>query len=187
MAARRVDRRGARTAARRAPCGIAAARRPANGSPATRFSMSGGWTPSVHLYSQSRGKVAFDEAREIFVPGAVRPARALGRGVQRDLRPRRRAGRRRAAGRRGGGGRLCRGRGAADTAGRGRAAGRAAGSSAHCTHGAAAVTPRLSSISRTTSAPRTSASRCAKGIRSIEHVKRYTTTGMATDQGKCRT
>lgn len=30
--------------------------------------MSGGWTPSVHLFSQSRGRVAFDEEKGIFVP-----------------------------------------------------------------------------------------------------------------------
>jgi sarcosine oxidase subunit alpha len=32
--------------------------------------MSGGWTPSVHLFSQSRGKLAFDEALQLFKPGA---------------------------------------------------------------------------------------------------------------------
>ena len=30
---------------------------------------SSGWTPSVHLFSQSRGKVAFDEANQRFLPG----------------------------------------------------------------------------------------------------------------------
>ena len=30
---------------------------------------SAGWTPSVHLFSQSRGKVAFDEATQRFLPG----------------------------------------------------------------------------------------------------------------------
>ncbi len=43
---------------------------------------------------------------------------------------------------------------------------------------------RPSSTSRTTSASRTSRSRSRRALRSIEHVKRYTTTGMATDQGK---
>ncbi|MFN3763954.1 MAG: sarcosine oxidase subunit alpha [Aliihoeflea sp.] len=32
--------------------------------------MSSGWTPSVHLFSQSRGKVAFDEATQRFLPGS---------------------------------------------------------------------------------------------------------------------
>jgi sarcosine oxidase subunit alpha len=31
--------------------------------------MSGGWTPSVHLFSQSRGKLRFDPALDAFVPG----------------------------------------------------------------------------------------------------------------------
>jgi sarcosine oxidase subunit alpha len=30
--------------------------------------MSGGWTPSVHLFSQSRGKLKFDEANGRFIP-----------------------------------------------------------------------------------------------------------------------
>ena len=30
---------------------------------------SAGWTPSVHLFSQSRGKVAYDEATKRFLPG----------------------------------------------------------------------------------------------------------------------
>ena len=30
---------------------------------------SSGWTPSVHLFSQSRGKVAFDDATKRFLPG----------------------------------------------------------------------------------------------------------------------
>jgi sarcosine oxidase subunit alpha len=32
--------------------------------------LSGGWTPAVHLFSQSRGKLAFDPAIDAFVPGA---------------------------------------------------------------------------------------------------------------------
>ena len=32
--------------------------------------MSGGWTPSVHLFSQSRGRLAYDEALQVFRPGA---------------------------------------------------------------------------------------------------------------------
>ena len=31
--------------------------------------MSGGFTPSVHLFSQSRGKLDFDEERQVFIPG----------------------------------------------------------------------------------------------------------------------
>src|SRR5262249_45588352 len=31
--------------------------------------VSAGWTPSVHLFSQSRGKVAFDQQTQRFLPG----------------------------------------------------------------------------------------------------------------------
>src|ERR1700734_400867 len=31
--------------------------------------MSGGWTPSVHLFSQSRGRLVFDDALQVFRPG----------------------------------------------------------------------------------------------------------------------
>ena len=50
--------------------------------------------------------------------------------------------------------------------------------------GASGRAPRRSSISRTMSPPRISALATREGFQSIEHVKRYTTTGMATDQGK---
>ena len=41
--------------------------------------MSGGWAPTVHLFSQSRGRLAFDPARGVFVPGeAVQPTRCAG-------------------------------------------------------------------------------------------------------------
>ena len=34
------------------------------------IAMTGGWTPSVHLFSQSRGKLEFDAATQTFLPGA---------------------------------------------------------------------------------------------------------------------
>ncbi|WP_019171910.1 sarcosine oxidase subunit alpha [Pseudaminobacter salicylatoxidans] len=37
--------------------------------PVDALLMSAGWTPSVHLFSQSRGKVAFDEETRRFLPG----------------------------------------------------------------------------------------------------------------------
>ena len=43
---------------------------------------------------------------------------------------------------------------------------------------------RRSSISRTTSPPRTSQLAHREGYQSVEHLKRYTTLGMGTDQGK---
>ena len=145
--------------------------------------MSGGWTPSVHLFSQSRGKLVFDEALQLFKPGA---------SAQRE----------RSAG-------AC--NATFDLAGalaEGEAAGRAAATAA----GFAAPDPRTYAVTNVlpafgaahVSPPAVRADRrvkafvdfqndvCAKdvslavqeGMRSIEHIKRYTTTGMATDQGK---
>ena len=96
---RHPDRcRPRRSSARAGGCACAASvvarrrpgrhRRPASASPATACCMSGGWTPSVHLFSQSRGKVRFDEALDAFVPGRIGAGRALGRRLPRHLRPR---------------------------------------------------------------------------------------------------
>jgi sarcosine oxidase subunit alpha len=144
--------------------------------------MSGGWTPSVHLFSQSRGKLVFDEALQVFKPGA---------SAQRE----------RSAG-------AC--SATFDLAGalaEGDAAGRAAAAAA----GFAARSARTYAVGGVVPASDGAhgglpirAGRganafvdfqndvCAKdvalavqeGMRSIEHIKRYTTTGMATDQGK---
>jgi sarcosine oxidase, subunit alpha len=145
--------------------------------------MSGGWTPSVHLFSQSRGKLIFDEALQLFKPGA---------SAQRE----------RSAG-------ACNATfGLAGAVAEGDAAGRAAATSA----GFARLEARTYAVSETLPAfgvahvdqPAILTDRrakafvdfqndvCAKdvslavqeGMRSIEHIKRYTTTGMATDQGK---
>ena len=145
--------------------------------------MSGGWTPSVHLFSQSRGKLAFDSGLEVFRPGA---------SVQRE----------RSAG-------ACNATfGVAEALTEGYGAGRAAAAAA----GFVAPEPRIPTVEGaptatggTLGAPlhvlgdrRVKAfvdyqnDVCVKdielavqeGMRSIEHVKRYTTTGMATDQGK---
>ena len=144
--------------------------------------MSGGWTPSVHLFSQSRGKVVWEEARGMFLPGA---------SVQRE----------RSAG-------ACRGVFGLAAA---LADGARAGADAASRAGFAVEAP---SVLRVENAPEAEGGAlgdqsptdgmmakafvdyqndvCAKdirlavqeGMRSIEHVKRYTTTGMATDQGK---
>ena len=183
--------------------------------------MSGGWTPSVHLFSQSRGKLVFDEALQLFKPGA---------SAQRE----------RSAG-------AC--NATFDLAGalaEGDAAGRAAATAAGFTAPLRALSPFSSPLvgedrgggsrrptglagggfdnlnsprdpppqpapkrggggaNGLSAAPLIRADRrakafvdfqndvCAKdvslavqeGMRSIEHIKRYTTTGMATDQGK---
>ncbi len=145
--------------------------------------MSGGWTPSVHLFSQSRGKLVFDERLQVFKPGA---------SAQRE----RSAGACNAA------------LGLAETFAEGDAAGRAAAAAAGFAVAEArtfAIDDAPAAFGGTLGAPlhvlgdrRVKAfvdyqnDVCVKdvelavqeGMRSMEHVKRYTTTGMATDQGK---
>jgi sarcosine oxidase subunit alpha len=52
---------------------------PVSGGPATTLpcdilAMSGGWSPAVHLFSQSGGSLRFDEAIQAFVPDRARQA-----------------------------------------------------------------------------------------------------------------
>ena len=147
--------------------------------------MSGGWTPSVHLFSQSRGKLTWSDAANAFLPSA---------SAQHE----------RSAG-------ACRGTFVlGEVLTEGYAAGLEAGRTAN--ESAGRVTTRTFTTSEkpldlagiTGVCPGTAppgsrkafvdfqndvtakdlASATAEGFRSIEHVKRYTTTGMATDQGK---
>jgi len=141
--------------------------------------MSGGWTPSLNLFSQSRGKLAFDPASEAFLPGEPPP------GVH-------------CAG-------ACRGVHAlADVLADGAAAGVEAARDAgfDTTEPGRAEVAGVLPARWTAPAPSAQPQRRAfvdfqndvtskdlrlaaqEGFRSIEHVKRYTTTGMATDQGK---
>ena len=141
--------------------------------------MSGGWTPSLHLFSQSRGKLRYDAATETFLPGESAAAE-------------------RSAG-------ACRGvHGLEDALLDGAMAGSTA---AHDAGFDAPVSARRrvegTVIARWTAPePARRKQRRAfvdfqndvtskdlllatqEGFHSIEHVKRYTTTGMATDQGK---
>ena len=141
--------------------------------------MSGGWTPSLHLFSQSRGKLRFDAATETFLPGASAAAE-------------------RSAG-------ACRGVHGLDDA---LADGAMAGSAAAHDAGFDAAIPAHAQVEGALHAgwnapvPARRKLRRAfvdfqndvtskdlllatqEGFHSIEHVKRYTTTGMATDQGK---
>jgi sarcosine oxidase subunit alpha len=152
--------------------------------------MSGGFTPSVHLFSQSRGKLAWSEDLKAFLPeSSAECERSAGacRGVY-DL---------------------------AEVLMDGAAAG-AAGASASAAGAAAAPQPSRAQRRFTVEAPQRSsqaylgalpqagsrsrdksfvdwqhdvttrdlALATREGFQSIEHVKRYTTTGMATDQGK---
>ena len=151
--------------------------------------MCGGFTPSVHLFSQSRGKLLWDEGLQAFLPGT--PAERV-----------------RSAG-------ACRGVFAlsavlADGAAAGAAAAREATAPARmgvCPSGAAAaaaVPPAAGGGAGFAGAlPQPAGARARafvdwqndvttrdlalatrEGFRSIEHIKRYTTAGMATDQGK---
>ena len=154
--------------------------------PCDALLMSGGWTPSVHLFSQSRGRLVFDEARQTFRPGA---------SAQRE----------RSAG-------AC--NATFDLEGalaEGDAAGRAAALGAGFAAPVARAYPVSGALPAAVSSPaaggrgaNAAAGRRSKafvdfqndvsskdvnlavqeGMRSIEHIKRYTTTGMATDQGK---
>src|SRR3984957_9005410 len=145
--------------------------------------MSGGWTPSVHLFSQSRGKLVFDEMRQLYKPGAsAQRERSAGAcNATFDLA-----------------GALAEG-GAAGRAGATAAGFTAPEGRAHAVNdalpafGAAHVDPPASHTDRRVKAfVDFQNDVCAKdvslavqeGMRSIEHIKRYTTTGMATDQGK---
>ncbi|HVS78578.1 MAG TPA: glycine cleavage T C-terminal barrel domain-containing protein, partial [Steroidobacteraceae bacterium] len=144
--------------------------------------MSGGLTPSVHLFSQSRGKLTWDEGLGAFLPGQA-------------------AERVRSAG-------SCRGVFSPAAAVRdGTRAGLSAARDAGLSVTAAipeAPPPESSAAGHLGALPQPPGARGGKafvdwqndvtsrdlglaareGFRSIEHVKRYTTTGMATDQGK---
>ena len=144
---------------------------------------SAGWTPSVHLFSQSRGKVAYDDAGRRFLPGAyaqecVSVGACNGTDDLEDA--------------------------VAEAVAAGHQAAKAAGLKAGRAIRLKASTPEGWSGGMVGAAPGAGADSKAKafvdfqndvtakdirqavreGMRSIEHVKRFTTNGMATDQGK---
>jgi sarcosine oxidase subunit alpha len=152
--------------------------------------MSGGYNPSVHLFSQSRGKLTWSEAHLAFIPGTS-AERELSAGAARGIY------------------------GLAAALEDGHAAGAAAAAPAApaaIDRAASAQPSRRFAVNvapvaceaylgalPTAAAPakdkafvdwqhdvttRDLALATREGFRSIEHVKRYTTTGMATDQGK---
>ena len=143
--------------------------------------MSGGWSPAVHLFSQARGALTFDEQEGTFRPGeAMQAVRSVGACDD-------------AA-------RL------ADCLSAGVEAGRSAALDVGC-DGAQIAAPVVGEPALGPMQPAWRAPSDRKGVRmfvdfqndatakdldlavregyhSIEHVKRYTTTGMGTDQGK---
>jgi len=111
--------------------------------------MHGGWTPAVHLHSQARGGLRFDEALDAFVPDGDPPGlRSVGAARGEYSRPSR--------------------------------------------FSPVRVLPTHRDPTRVRAFVDFQNDVTAKdiglalreGFESIEHVKRYTTTGMATDQGK---
>ena len=157
--------------------------------------LSGGYTPSVHLFSQSRGKLAWDETLQAFIPGvAAERVRSAGacRGVYElaaALADGTAAGSAAALE-------------ALDPARRGvQPAGVAARATPQTVRGSAPSERRWAGVIDALPRPRDArgpsfvdwqndvttrdlALATREGFQSIEHLKRYTTTGMATDQGK---
>ena len=149
--------------------------------PCDALAMCGGWTPSVHLFSQSRGKLRYEQELQAFVPNL---------SVERE----------RSAG-------ACRGvfglpAALADGAAAGEAAALAAGHGGVRSVRIAVTDAPAFGGGGVLGLPDGAGTKKAfvdfqndvtakdlrlatqEGYRSIEHVKRYTTTGMATDQGK---
>ncbi|GAA0781821.1 sarcosine oxidase subunit alpha family protein [Roseibium denhamense] len=145
--------------------------------------MSGGWTPTVSLYSQSRGKVVWDQDKGAYVPGvSVQKERSVGGakglyGLQATLEDGYAAGEQAA--------KAATGKSAAVT--RAVASGGEAGSG-----GTLGAIPHDRNPARVKAFVDYQNDVTAKdvklavreGMQSIEHIKRYTTTGMATDQGR---
>ena len=140
--------------------------------------MSGGFTPAVHLFSQSRGKLRFEAETQRYLPGDAAQAQssvgacagAWGLAAALDAGS--------AAGAAASGGEPRRHGVVRDHAGEG------GGILGALPHGRdpARVKAFVDFQNDVTAKDIKLAVR--EGFRSIEHVKRYTTTGMATDQGK---
>ena len=141
--------------------------------------MSGGWTPSVHLFSQSRGHLRFDAERGAFVPDvSAQKERSVGacRGTY-DLAQC-----------------LAEGTAAGEDAARAMTTGRAyyvtgvssdsGGFLGRVPHNRRPERVKAFVDFQNDVTARDLTLAVSEGFRSIEHVKRYTTTGMATDQGK---
>jgi sarcosine oxidase, subunit alpha len=134
--------------------------------------MSGGWTPTVHLFSQSRGKLVFDTLLDAFVPGTSNQAEVSVGACKGhyDLT-------------------ACLADGFASS-------GKPAPTIAATPSWLGFQPVRLMPTAKDTSRERAFVDfqndvtakdiklAVREGFTSIEHVKRYTTTGMATDQGK---
>jgi sarcosine oxidase, subunit alpha len=152
--------------------------------PVDALLMSGGWTPSVHLYSQSRGRVVWDAASGRFLPGEY-PQGAASIGacngatdLEATLRDAVAAGERFA--------RKTGATGKPKPAALKLVSGESfAGSHAGATLGAdQGETVKAFVDFQNDVTAKDIALAVREGMHSIEHVKRFTTNGMATDQGK---
>jgi sarcosine oxidase subunit alpha len=166
--------------------------------------MSAGYTPSVHLYSQSRGKLRWDEQLQAFLPGtAAERVRSVGacRGefaLEAALADGAAAG---SAAAREATDPTRRGVRPADIARRAAVTAAATASATATPASATATQGAARAVNGALPRPRGARGRAfvdwqndvttrdlalatREGFHSIEHVKRYTTTGMATDQGK---
>jgi sarcosine oxidase, subunit alpha len=144
--------------------------------------MSAGWTPSVHLFSQSRGKVAWDAANERFLPGTyAQDCVSVGAcngsdGLQQALDEAVAAG----------------GKLAGETGFKGKTAALKATGGTDWVLGMIGSAPGAGADTTVKAFVDFQNDVTAKDVRlavregmhSIEHVKRFTTNGMATDQGK---
>ena len=145
--------------------------------------VSGGWNPAVHLFSQARGTLRYDESLGAFVPGEQLAGVSVvgsANGVF-DLAGCLRDGAQAGAAAVGELGFTP----AAPVAG-GRPRRTASRRGPWCCGGCPTwrtKTPSSSTCSVTQPSP-TWPARCGAGMRSIEHIKRYTTIGTAHDQGK---
>ena len=150
--------------------------------PVDALLMSAGWTPSVHLFSQSRGKVAFDEETRRFLPGTyAQDCVSVGAcngtdGLAASIEEAYAAGAK-AAREAGGSGRGSRPKVEASESWSRGMLGAGPGAGPDTT-----VKAFVDFQNDVTAKDIRLAVR--EGMRSIEHVKRFTTNGMATDQGK---
>jgi sarcosine oxidase subunit alpha len=152
--------------------------------------MSGGCTPSVHLHSQSRGALTWDKTLQAFLPGSS-PERAHSAGACRGVFALEAARN---------DGATCGAAAARDALAPGRTGVHAGAPAARpasppergAPAGLVGALPQPARGARAKAfvdwqndvTTRDLALANREGFRSIEHVKRYTTTGMATDQGK---
>jgi heterotetrameric sarcosine oxidase alpha subunit len=144
------------------------------------LAVSGGWSPSLHLHSQSGGRIAYDEAAAAFLPTVAKQStRSIGAAAGRY--------------------------GLAACFAEGSAAGAAAAHEAGFGSGAIPPAPAVEDEESAPIQPLWAVAphkgkrfvdiqddvtvedieiAAREGYRSVEHLKRYTTLGMGTDQGK---